>query len=140
MDASVGGVVMRACKNILSRMDARLAKYIFAGGVNTCIAYLLFAFFLFLGINYTLSTLFAGVITVTYGYHVNKIYVFNVKSANFIKYIFLFSAVYVLNISIQTLLLQVGSDKYFSGFVATFVCALMSFLLFRWFVFNEKKL
>ncbi|WP_461515845.1 GtrA family protein [Porticoccus sp.] len=131
--------VKKKCKNIWSKFDPRLARYIFAGGANTFIAYLLFAFFLYVGINYTLSTLFAGVITVIYGYHLNKTYVFNVKSANFIKYILLFSSVYILNISIQTVLLEFESNKYFAGFVATFMCALTSFILFRWLVFNEKK-
>lgn len=132
--------MLNKCKSLLLRVDRTLLKYVFAGGLNTSIAYILFAVFLFIGINYVISTFLAGVITVVLGFYINKSFVFKVKSASFVVFVGVFLLVYFLNVSVQTMLHSFGLNGYLAGFIATFFCAFVSFVLFRWFVFHGKEI
>lgn len=132
--------MLNKCKSLLLRVDRTLLKYIFAGGLNTSIAYILFAVFLFVGINYAISTFLAGVITVVLGFYVNKSFVFKVKSASFVAFAGIFLLVYFLNVSVQAMLHSFDLNGYLAGFIATFFCAFISFVLFRRLVFYGKKI
>lgn len=121
----------------------QVPMYLLMGGLNTLFAYLLFALFIWLGMHYTLATLFPGIISIYLGYVVNKHIVFNArKTSRFsVLYYYLFyGVVYLANISIQTTMHALGSaNDYVNGAVAMAIMTVVTFAVNKWFFFKDSQ-
>lgn len=112
-------------------------KYILFGGINTVFAYGLFALLLFCNLHYVLATFFAGIASVVSGFFFNKNFVFSSDRSSIFKYLMLYFFVYILNIYIQFLLLEVPHiNGYLAGAISLIICSLISFFAMKKLVFS----
>lgn len=109
------------------------------GTLNTIFGYCIFALFVFLGVHYTLAVLLATFFGVLFNFKTLGRIVF--KSSNnrlIIKFFMVYSVLYCINVSLIKELLLLSINTYISGFFATIVCAILSYLLNKNFVFKTK--
>lgn len=113
--------------------------FLAVGAVNTLWAYALFAFFIFVGLHYTLATLLAGVISVLSGYAAQRRLVFAYGGGGrLLRFVAGFALVYLANIGIQRVLLETvpAAGHYGAGAVATVACAFLGYFVNSRFVFR----
>jgi len=116
----------------------QLFRFIVVGIANTGFYYIVYSGFVFFGIDYKLSVLFATIIGVLFSFKTFGKYVFNNSDKKLIfRFISVYIVLYFLNISFITLFDIVIKNYYISGFIATIFCAIISFLLNKYFVFKE---
>ena len=121
------------------KLDPRqMVRYFAVGAFNTVLAYGVFSLLLRLGVHYTLATLLGGISAMLAGYKFMKELVFKSQSRHaFFKFIFIFTAMYFINIFIQ-FMTRKAMNPYLAGAVASLACALLSYFLNRRFVFGHK--
>jgi putative flippase GtrA len=116
----------------------QMMRYFAVGALNTLIAYGVFSLLLRLGMHYTWATLLGGISAMVAGYKFMNKLVFKGKSKHaFLKFIFIFTTMYFVNIFTQFVARKI-MNPYIAGAVASLVCALLSYFLNRKFVFGTK--
>ncbi|ARG98735.1 GtrA family protein [Legionella micdadei] len=120
-------------------MDSKqqIIRYIFVGILNTLFGYLLYAIFIFLGMQYTKALFLATVLGVLFNFKTIGRLVFN--SANnllIFKFIGVYVFLYFFNIGIISLLKELY-DFYIAGFVSFILSAALGFVLNKHLVFKR---
>ena len=122
------------------KIDWIFIKFILVGILNTAFGYLAFALLLFLGLHYTLSVILSTIAGVLFNFKTTGTLVF--KNHNN-KLIFKFVAVYAITATLGIIILRIAElahiNLYFAGLVSTGVCAIISFLLNKNWVFKYEK-
>ncbi len=122
-----------ACKN-------QLLRFIIAGVINTIFSYLVFSFFIFLGIYYPLAVLFSTICGVLFNFQTIGRFVFFSKNN---MLIFRFITVYIVMYLIYTvgigILIHLHINAYISGIIMIIPIGVTSFLLNKKFVFNKSN-
>ncbi len=114
----------------------QMVRYVAVGAFNTLIAYGVFSLLLRLGVHYTLATLLGGISAMLAGYKFMKELVFKSKTRYaFLKFILIFATMYFVNILTQ-FVARKTLNPYIAGAVASAVCAALSYVLNRKFVFG----
>ena len=117
-----------------------IVKFIIAGIVNTLFYYIMFSFFIFINLDYKLAVLYATMIGVFFSFKTFGKFVFKNNSNILIfKFALVYVLLYFLNIGIIALLQEKIANYYISGGIATIICAVISFLLNKFYVFKGKK-
>ena len=112
-------------------------RYLFAGGVNTVVGYGIFAFFIFIGLHYTLATLLASSLGTLFNFYNYGIVVFgNTKSSRIIRFFLVYALLYLINISLIGMLINFGLNAYLSGGLLILPMAALGFILNRRFVYD----
>jgi len=115
----------------------QLFRFVVAGVINTLFYYLLYSFFIFVGLDYRLSVLFATLFGVFFSFKTFSKYVFESKNKGAIyRFIAVYIVLYLTNISLISMLELVIKNYYLSGLIATLICAGLSFVLNKKFVFK----
>jgi len=116
------------------------AKFLLVGLLNTLFGYSIFATFIFIGFHYTIATLMATVIGILFNFKTTGTIVFKInKNSLIIKFVAVYSVIYVLNISCLKILSLYNVDIYIAGLLLIIPMAIITFLLHRHFVFNAKS-
>ncbi len=122
------------------KIDWIFIKFILVGILNTAFGYLAFALLLFLGLHYTLAVILSTIAGVLFNFKTTGTLVF--KNHNN-KLIFKFVAVYAITATLGIIILRIAElahiNLYFAGLVSTGVCAIISFLLNKNWVFKYEK-
>jgi putative flippase GtrA len=118
--------------------NSQLFKFIVTGSINTLFYYLVYSIFIFLEFSYHLSVLFATLIGVLFSFKTFGKFVFNNEDKSLIyRFISIYIVLYILNISFIFIFDNYLNNYYISGFFATILCAIFSFILNKKFVFNQ---
>lgn len=116
----------------------QLWLFLLVGLFNTLFGYVCFAFFVFLGLHYTLAVAFATCAGVLFNFKTTGKIVFNNTRAILIfKFIGVYAFLYILNISAITLLKSFSTNYYLTGFFALIPITIIAFILNKFFVFTE---
>ena len=119
-------------------LKSQIIKFIFIGIINTIFNYLLYSLFIFLGFDYRVAVLFATIIGVLFSFKTFSKYVFSDNNKKFLyKFILIYVILYIVNITLITVLQSFVDNLYISGFLATICCAVLSFILNKWYVFKK---
>lgn len=118
-------------------------RFIFAGAANTAVTYGLFALLVYLGVNYNIALVIEYVCGIFLGYVLNSYWTFSSTTSNrnnFIKYIVLYVAVFLLNAIILNVLVLLDIVGPIVGqLIALCVTTLFSFQLQNKWVFAGNK-
>ena len=116
----------------------QMMRYLLVGAFNTLLAYGVFSLLLRLGMHYTWATLLGGISAMLAGYKFMRKLVFKNKSRHaFLKFMLIFVTMYFVNILTQYVARKT-LNPYLAGAVASLVCAALSYVLNRTFVFGTS--
>ena len=118
-------------------MKKQIVLFIITGIVNTIFYYLMFSLFIWIGLDYKLAVLIATVIGVVFSFNTFGKFVFLKRNRfMFVKFILVYVVLYFINILIIKILNEYWHNYYISGFVSAIICAGISFLLNKFFVYK----
>ncbi len=114
-------------------------KYLVIGGINTGFGYGVFALFLFLGWHYSVAVLFATVLGVMFNFQTYGKFVFNNHSQHLIvKFVLVYVVIYLVNVSLLSLVDFFVADLYLSGAIVILPIAYLGYVLNRKFVWKKS--
>ncbi len=121
------------------KIDEKFFKFLFVGFLNTLVSYMLYAFFITIGLIPNLALFFQYILGVLWNFKTTGVIVF--KNHNN-KLIFKFIGTYIITFFINSVLLnilavQIELNEYLSQALLVLPVALLSFLLFKFWVFKE---
>ncbi|MDQ7062031.1 MAG: GtrA family protein [Sulfurimonas sp.] len=121
-------------------LKKQIISFLLVGIINTIVGYSLYALFIYLGFSYILSVLFATILGVLFNFKTIGKFVFKSKSDNAIlKFILVYSIVFVVNIVIIKIFKGYEFNDYLSGLFAIIPASAISFILNKYYVFKDKK-
>lgn len=132
-------------RKFLSEELFQLIKYGFFGVITTIINLLLFYIFNLLGIHYLVSNVISYFLAVVLSYYLNNTYVFSHKeNQDEIKKIIKFVLVRLLSLGLDSICLWLcvtllNYDVLISKIIISIVIILITFVVNKTIVFNEKK-
>jgi putative flippase GtrA len=116
----------------------RFVLFLFVGGLNTLFGYSLYALLLYLHFHYALASLMATIGGVMFNFKTTGVIVFkNKNNGLLLKFIAVYSATYLLNISFLKIFSSFNANMYFAGAVLIIPMAFLAFILQKKFVFRE---
>lgn len=113
-------------------------RFIIASGVNTIFGYLVFSFFIFLGLYYPIAVLFGTICGMLFNFQTIGRFVFlNKKISLIFRFIGVYSITYVLFTLGVGLLIRVGLSSYVAGAIIIIPVGITSFILNKKLVFSK---
>jgi len=119
----------------------KITRFFIVGVSNTLLVYLLYVALIKLGLNYKLALFFDYLFGIIFGYFLNRYWTFsgNKHRLSFIKYVFLYIVVFILNFLFLILLVDLFLlDPIYSQFLIILVISLVSFLVQDTWVFSKQ--
>ncbi len=116
-----------------------LYKYLFVGGVNMAFGYGVFSLFIFFGFHYSVAILIATVSGVVFNFYTYGRLVFKNHSNRLIaKFILVYVALYLVNVSLLPLVDFLVSNLYLSGAILALPTAYLGYILNKRFVWKNS--
>lgn len=149
--------------HLLWKIENKFLRFLFVGALNTAVGYLLFVFFIWIGLHYSLSLLFSQIIGILFNYKTTGYLVFESKSNRLLlKFFLVYGFVYLINVLELYLLnhstfydiilsskylnfvhnLPINPDKLSDAIgqaIVIFPNAILTFLLNKKFVFKSSS-
>ena len=114
-------------------------KYLLIGGVNTVFGYCVFAFLLFFGVHYSLAVLVATILGILFNFQTYGRFVFKNHSWNLLgRFVFVYTTIYLVNITLLLVFDLLVSNLYISGAMATPVIAYLGYILNKRYVWVKS--
>jgi len=124
---------------LTNKFDKRFIRFLFVGGLNTLFGYGVFALLIFLGLHYVLAVTLGTIIGILFNFKTTGLIVFKSNDNNLIyKFFGVYVVVYVINLVGLRIFNQLNVSNYIAGAVMLLPVAVISFLLMKTFVFNDK--
>ncbi|PIT88164.1 MAG: polysaccharide biosynthesis protein GtrA [Candidatus Magasanikbacteria bacterium CG10_big_fil_rev_8_21_14_0_10_36_32] len=122
-------------KKILSY---RYIRFLLVGFMNTVFGYGLYAFFIFIGLHYSVAALLGTVLGVLFNFQTIGRLVFGRSDSKFVflRFVAVYALGYVLNVALIYVLKQVGFNDYLAGAVLILPVATLIYFLNSKFVFK----
>lgn len=120
-------------------------RFLFIGGVNAGISYVIFAISLFLlgQEHYQLCVILQWTISSVFSYFNQKFFVFCTKGnylKEYLKCCSTWAVSYLLNVVILELLVRFAiKNVYLSQFISIFLVSVVTYVLFKYFAFKKAK-
>ena len=115
-----------------------VVRFLFVGILNSLFGYFVYAVTLYFSDQLTISLLVATVVGVLFNYKSTGSLVFRHNGeSRLLKFVVVYSVIFVGNASLLYFLVSAGWDKYLSQLFLTPVAAIFSFFLFKSFVFVD---
>jgi putative flippase GtrA len=119
----------------------RFIKFLFVGLLNTMFGYGVFSFVLFLGLHYSLASLFATILGVIFNFFTTGRLVFrNADNLLIFKFIGVYAIVYIFNLFFLVIIDHLNFNLYIGGLIILLPMAFFAFQLNQMFVFNKRNL
>ena len=111
-------------------------KFIFIGGINTLFGFSIYVFFIWYGLNYSIALAISIFFGVIFNYFSTGRVVFNhSKFDRIFAYLSSYLFVYIVNISLISMLLLSGLNEIEAGFIALFALSLVMYFLIKKYVY-----
>lgn len=121
---------------IFSHIDEKFFKFLFVGALNTVVSYLIYAFFVFIGLIPNIALFCQYIFGVIWNFNTTGKIVFNNNDKRlFIKFVFSYIITFFLNSILLKLLINFLND-YLAQAILVLPVAIVSFLLFKFWVFK----
>ncbi len=116
----------------------KFIKFLLVGVLNTIFGYGLFAFFIFLDIDYPIAVLLSTILGVMFNFKTIGKLVFDSHDNSLIfRFVLVYVVIYILNVSGLWALKNMSYENmYINGFVLLAPLAIISFVLNKKFVFK----
>ncbi len=126
---------------ILQNIPRRFVKFLFVGAINTLFFYSMYALFVTFGFNPSNALLISYILGVFWNFKTTGSIVFRNKDNKlifkfFISYVFTY---YVNSISLNFLIDNLHINKYLAEAIVIPPVAVLSFVIFKTFIFKDKK-
>jgi putative flippase GtrA len=116
----------------------RFGRFVLAGIANTSVSYGVYCLFVYLGIAYYLAAVLGAIVSLIFNFHSISIFVFGRYGGRFaLRYAMVFCLSLALNIGGIKLLSMVGMNYYISSALVAGPVAILSFFLYKRFVFSS---
>ena len=122
---------------VIALLQYRFTRFLLIGGINTAFSYSLYAFLVFLGINYAIASLMALIGGILFSFKTQAIFVFNNSDNRLLgRFIICWVLIYFGNIAFIKAMLMLGLDAYVAGALAIPPIAILSYLMQKFIVFR----
>lgn len=123
----------------LTHLPEDFLRFLIIGTINTGFAYGLYALFIFMGLHYTLAVLCSTVIGIFFSFKTfGKWVFFNADNGRIFRFFAVYGVCYLVNIGLLKALTSCGvSNLYAAGLISSFLVAMCSFFLNKYFVFKR---
>jgi len=119
-------------------LKKQLIRFLIVGLLNTVVGYSLYAFFIYIGINYVLAILFSTILGILFNFKTIGKFVFESSDQRLLtKFFYAYLVTFIANVYIVTELKFFGYDDYTSGFIAIIISSALSFILTKYLVFKK---
>lgn len=118
----------------------RWLRFLVVGGINTGFGYGVYAFLVYLGVNFAISNLCSLVLGILFSFRTQGALVFkNSERGLFFRYVAMWGLLYLSNTLMIAGLMKFGVNAYTAGALAIIPTAAISFFLQKYFVFSAPK-
>ena len=118
-------------------MIRQLQRFVVVGIVNTLFYYAVYALGLYTGLGYAVATLVATLVGIVFSFvNFGKFVFGNTEYRRIARFVSVYALLYFVNIGIITAMKGITLNYYLSGLVAVAICAALSFLLNRFYVYR----
>jgi putative flippase GtrA len=118
----------------------RWLRFLVMGGINTGFSYGVYALLVFCGLNYAVSNLCSLVLGILFSFRTQAAFVFRDAARGlFLRYVMVWSILYVSNILMIGSLIRFGANAYSAGALAIVPTAVLSYFLQKSFVFTGAR-
>ena len=126
----------------LRLFDIKMIRFFLVAGLNTAFGYAVFAFFIFIGLHYTLAALFGQVIGILFNFRTYGVLVFHNKRFNLLpRFILIYVITYLCNIgSMYLLKYYLDLNDYGASAIMCVPIGLLGFVLNKIFVFEADRI
>lgn len=116
-------------------------KFLLVGVLNTAFGYAAYAFFLYVGLHYSLAALFGTILGILFNFKTTGVFVFKNHNNRLLGHFFLvYGFLYLINVSCLKLFTVFGfTNMYIAGLILMLPLAFLGFLLNKFFVFERKR-
>lgn len=126
---------------ILQYIPRRFVKFLFVGAINTVFGYSTYALFVTLSFDPSSALLISYILSIFWNFKTTGSIVFKNKDNRLIfkfilSYIFTY---YVNNYSLNFLIDNLHMNKYLAEAIVIMPVAVLSFIIFKTFIFTDKK-
>jgi putative flippase GtrA len=128
-------------QRITSRAKAsQQVRFVFVGVLNTAFSYSIYAFFLFVGVNYQLSNFLALVFGILFSFKTQGSLVFNNSNNKLLgRFVLSWVIIYLGTISVISQFMTLGLNAYWAGALALPFSVALSYVTQKYFVFRKSK-
>ncbi len=127
--------VIRAC------LDIKIIRFFLVAGLNTLFGYGSFAFFLYIGLHYTLAGFVSTILGILFNFKTYGILVFKNKDNKLIfRFLFVYFVTYCVAITSIWLFSFIHLSQYISLAIIAIPNALLAYILNKKLVFENYKI
>lgn len=113
-------------------------RFLIIGVLNTLVGYLLYAFFLLCGLNYSLALGFATILGVLFNFKSIGAMVFKTNDNSLLlKFIAVYSFTFSVNLLLISFFIAHGLSAFIAGIIVIIPLSVVSFLLNKYLVFKR---
>ena len=123
---------------MMQKFKFQFIKYVYVGGLNTLVTFLLYIFLIKLHVNYILASSVCYLVGIVGGYVLNSYFVFTskIKLTGLSKYSLVYITSYFISIFMLFCFVSIlGIDVILSQAIAIVIVTLLNFKLVKWLVF-----
>ncbi len=124
---------------ILKRVDRKFMKFLFVGALNTAFGYFVYALFVTLHASHNIALTIQYILGVFWNFKTTGTIVFkNHDNSLILRFFLSYVFTYSINLVCLNILVRLGIGKYLSQAIMVLPIAILSFLIFKTFVFKTK--
>lgn len=113
--------------------------FLIVGSINTVFGYSIFCLFIFLKMHYVLASLLATIMGIIFNFRTTGRIVFkSMDNTLFLRFLWVYVALYLINISLIKGCSYFVDNFYMSGAIAIFGTAIVGFFLNKYLVFQSS--
>jgi len=128
-------VMVNLFKKVLSY---RYIRFLLIGLVNTVFGYGLYAFFIFIGLHYSLAVFFGTILGILFNFQTIGRFVFKkIAKSLFLRFVSVYVFSYCLNIILIYLFKKIGFNDYSAGAILILPVSFIVYLLNSKYVFQK---
>ena len=115
----------------------QFVRFLFVGGINTLFGYGCFAFFIFIGIHYSIAVLLSTICGILFNFKTTGVIVFkNSDNKLIIRFVAVYGVAYLFNVAGLKRLIMFNVNTYIGGALLLLPVAVLTFILQKMFVYR----
>lgn len=124
---------------LFKRVDRKFMKFLFVGAMNTAFGYFIYALFLTLHASHNIALTIQYILGVLWNFKTTGVLVFkNRDNTRIVRFFLSYVFTYSINLVCLNALVALDVNKYLAQAIMVLPIAVLSFLIFKKFVFKEK--